>query len=38
VSGTLLDSGEGTIAVEASGQTVVVPAHEVENLRPTGDC
>ena len=38
VCGTLLDSGEGTIAVEASGQRFVVPAHEVENLRPTGDC
>lgn len=38
VCGTLLESEPGTVAVEASGERIVVPAGQVVSLRPTTGC
>ncbi len=38
VCGTLVDAEAGTVAVEASGQRVVVPLQDVVTLLPIADC
>ena len=38
VCGTLVESEVGTVAVEASGQRVVVLLRDVVTLLPTADC
>jgi hypothetical protein len=38
VCGTLLESEPGTVAVEASGERIVVPVAQVVSLQPTTGC